>query len=519
MGKILYKHNVRQHASKIKQRLTLLAMTVAFLGTSVGAAAVPLATASATALPLHGCIFDESATTWTLQGNCVSDDQIEVTAGVTVEGGGFTISPNFTKGDNSHNAVIGITGANGVTIHNLKIDGTNGTNLHGINVYESTSVNLNDVTVQNNDRNGVVVNGSNVTVNNISTGNNSWGGIDVDLGGGVLTPAVLTVNGTSTHSENGADIIVDDITKGVTVNDTTVQYSNMMLSAVKRVYTLNATGPTAVLHADNTGNIVPNGGYTNSLHFTFNLSSSNAVRYQLKYWNDLPSSSFKVSTPWNPTDLGSTGHMSTLGVYTDLFTQGEGVHYFSFSACNITNVCTPYSATYAVTYDATAPVVAITNPLNGATVYGTVDVKGSVNDAHPDHYYTVVRNSANVDIAGPGTVNNTSSFTNQHLFNFNTTIVPDGVYTIRLEARDQAGNKDANSVNVVSVTVNNTPDNKNQCKNNGWKNFTKPAFRNQGACTEWVEHHVQDHHDNHNKNDKHEEHHSRFEFWRWSFHF
>ncbi len=163
--------------------------------------------------------------------------------------------------------------------------------------------------------------------------------------------------------------------------------------------------------------------------------------------------------------------------------------------------------------DSVAPVVAITHPANGSTVYGTVDVRGTVTDAHPDHYYTVVKDKNGHVVAGPGTVADSSSFTNQHLFNWNTKAVADGVYTIDLEARDAAGNKDAGSVATVKVTVNNTPDTKNECKDGGWRNFTKPAFRNQGQCVSYVQHHQPNHRDS-----DRDDHHSRWFFSSWFSH-
>jgi hypothetical protein len=139
--------------------------------------------------------------------------------------------------------------------------------------------------------------------------------------------------------------------------------------------------------------------------------------------------------------------------------------------------------------DTQAPDVAITNPTNGSTVQGTVDIKGTVTDANPDHYYLVVKNADGQKVAGPGTVNDTQSFTDQSLYNWDTTQVPDGAYTIDLEARDQAGNKDAGSVATVTVTVNNTVDNKDQCKDGGWATFTSPSFKNQGQCVSYANHH------------------------------
>lgn len=46
------------------------------------------------------------------------------------------------------------------------------------------------------------------------------------------------------------------------------------------------------------------------------------------------------------------------------------------------------------------------------------------------------------------------------------------------------------------------PTNKDQCKNNGWKIFNNPSFKNQGACVEYVEHLKKDH----KKDKEHDEH-------------
>ncbi len=140
--------------------------------------------------------------------------------------------------------------------------------------------------------------------------------------------------------------------------------------------------------------------------------------------------------------------------------------------------------------DTEAPDVEITAPADGAVLTGTVDVHGTVTDANPWRYYTVVRDSSNAVVAGPGTVNDSNSFTDQSLFMWDTTAVPDGTYTIRLEARDQFDNKDAGSVDVITVEVNNIigpPTDKNECKNGGWMTFNSPTFKNQGQCVSYVQ--------------------------------
>ncbi len=210
--------------------------------------------------------------------------------------------------------------------------------------------------------------------------------------------------------------------------------------------------PTATLTANSIS--VPPNGYTSSSTFTFNLSSSpDTTRYQLKYWNNITGSVYKIGTPWNPTNLSA--YSSSLGVYNDHFSQGEGTHYFAFSACDAAGNCSTYSSPFVVTYDHTAPTVSLTAPVI-SLLRGSVDIRGSVQDANPDHYYTVITNSTNHVVAGPGTVSDTNSFVNKLLFTWNTLGVSDGTYTIDLEARDAAGNKNAGSVTTKTVTVDNT---------------------------------------------------------------
>ncbi|USN96388.1 MAG: chitobiase/beta-hexosaminidase C-terminal domain-containing protein [Candidatus Nomurabacteria bacterium] len=111
------------------------------------------------------------------------------------------------------------------------------------------------------------------------------------------------------------------------------------------------------------------------------------------------------------------------------------------------------TVTQHFTIDSMAPVVAITSPSNGDVVRGTVTVSGSVTDVNPDHYYLVIKNSSGHVVAGPGVVNTA----NVADYNWNTSSLPDGTYTIFLAARDAAGNRDGGSEQSVTVTVDNTP--------------------------------------------------------------
>jgi hypothetical protein len=107
--------------------------------------------------------------------------------------------------------------------------------------------------------------------------------------------------------------------------------------------------------------------------------------------------------------------------------------------------------------DKTAPVVDITSP-TGTLLKGTVEIRGTVMDANPHHYWFVVDGAGgNVNLSPyhTGTINDTNSFTDELLALWDTTKVPDGTYTIKLEARDAANNKDAGSKVWLTVTVDN----------------------------------------------------------------
>ncbi|MBC7512380.1 right-handed parallel beta-helix repeat-containing protein [Candidatus Saccharibacteria bacterium] len=191
-----------------------------------GAAAVTLGigmvTSASAAHDSTGCTFDETTPgTWSLTANCTTTATIDVPSNTILEGNGKTISasPSVVS------RVLGITNSENVTVNDLTIEGTNGVRLNGIDVYVSTDVTLNDVTSVNNDKYGLVVNGSEVTVHDLSTSNNSWGGVNVDLGSGVTGPALLTVTGKSEHDElNGKDLYMDDTTQAVDIVDVNGQY-------------------------------------------------------------------------------------------------------------------------------------------------------------------------------------------------------------------------------------------------------------------------------------------------------
>lgn len=139
-----------------------------------------------------------------------------------------------------------------------------------------------------------------------------------------------------------------------------------------------------------------------------------------------------------------------------LFDYGEGKYVIYVKTIDMANNESPESEPYTITYDKTAPDVQITTPTAGF-VGGTVEIRGTVTDANPHHYWFVITNNSNgAQVAGLNTVPDTTSFENKFLMNWNTNGLDDGQYTIKLEARDSADNKDSGSVQWLVVTVDNT---------------------------------------------------------------
>ena len=191
-------------------------------------------------------VYDEASLKAALANNKISNielsqditltSQASITRAVTIDGKNHAVKGSFSKTDNSNNSLLGIMDkTNGVTIKNLTADGTGSTKLHGINISSATDITLENVTVQNNPNSGVTVNSSMVTVKNITTKLNGWGGINVSLGSATPTiPAQLTVVGASVHQESLNDIWIDNAAwTNVNVIEDTAQYTIKTVNGVK----------------------------------------------------------------------------------------------------------------------------------------------------------------------------------------------------------------------------------------------------------------------------------------------
>ena len=136
------------------------------------------------------------------------DALVSISRSVVINGNGHELT--FTGSDISENkggknSFIQITGEATVEINDLTIDGNKSVK-HCINVYgvgEDTKVKLDGVTMENgNEGYGLVVNSAYVTVKDIETSGNGWGGINVDTAG--KEPSKLIVE-SATINETGED--------------------------------------------------------------------------------------------------------------------------------------------------------------------------------------------------------------------------------------------------------------------------------------------------------------------------
>ena len=219
------------------------------------------------------------------------------------------------------------------------------------------------------------------------------------------------------------------------------------------------TVPTAVFTEDNSGDNVPDGGLTNSQFFTFTLgSSSDVTRYQLKYWNDIPGSPYKAGSEWNPNDL--SGYSPVLGTYKDNFTQGDGVHYFAFSACDAAGNCSAYGAPFTVTYDGTAPAVpAHEAPADGAVRTTANQTSVEWSDVTDPSGVTYRYESSLSSATNPGGSFTSPAYVSGPLASsaIPTPGTPEGTYYWHVKAVDGAGNDSAWSTSWRIVVDNTAP--------------------------------------------------------------
>lgn len=167
---------------------------------------------------------------------------------ITLNGNGKKLAATYSHtgvpADNGVYNTVVVVSANGVKVKNLTTTNTStGQKPHGVVVDYKTGVEFTNVTLENG-RAGMIVNGSGVTVTNLTTRNNSWYGVNVDKAN-----AKLTVRGVSSHNEHTHLFTDSRADTSVQVVDPSRQYVRWWEGAGYR-YVLDTSPPTVTAVAD-----------------------------------------------------------------------------------------------------------------------------------------------------------------------------------------------------------------------------------------------------------------------------
>ena len=150
-------------------------------------------------------------------------DDVAVPAGleianenVVIDGNGQTITvDDKTRGKEAQFLIS----AKGVTLKNVTVVSNSD---YAIHVYTATGVTLENVTA-NGGKGSILVNGAEVTLDDVTVINGNWGGIEVSMGKDVNTTPSLTVNGLTHTVKEGTPVIwVDKAGNGSSLDESVV---------------------------------------------------------------------------------------------------------------------------------------------------------------------------------------------------------------------------------------------------------------------------------------------------------
>jgi hypothetical protein len=258
------------------------------------------------------------------------------------------------------------------------------------------------------------------------------------------------------------------------------------------IYECGAISPIQSFHPDWADNTEDDFAYYEYTSFN---APSGTIGINEQMFND---SIFEYNGPWLPGE-------GTYGFAVRAVDNAGNKSAWALSDKTLAGSC-------QITYDNTAPIATVTSHDDGDDVSGTINITGLVTDDNAHHYWFVLQNPSGMTIAGPGVVNDSSSSATPS-FSFDTTTVPNGNYTIKLEARDAADNKVPNdsplladpenvgdSVDWVVINVNNQVlGDRDDCKRGGWRYDFRwhRIFRNQGHCVSHFTSHNSFHQESH----------------------
>lgn len=267
---------------------------------------------------------------------------------------------------------------------------------------------------------GATLTGSAVTISADATDNVAVSSVEFFVGAtsvGVDTTAPYAVTWDSTTVLDG----------NVSITAKATDTSALTTTSAARTVKVDNTGPSVSVTAPSAGAAVSGSSVTVSASAS-DVSGVASVEFFVGAVSIGVDSSGPFSVTWDSTSA-SEGGVSITALATD--TLGHSTA----------------SAARVVTVDNTAPTVTISNPTDGTSVNGSVNIVATVTDA----------SAVVVEFLVNGVVINTDSVGPSYDTAWNTTLEPDGPASLTARATDAAGHVTTSS--AISVTVQNaTPD-------------------------------------------------------------
>ncbi len=202
-------------------------------------------------------------------------------------------------------------------------------------------------------------------------------------------------------------------------------------------------------------------------------------------------------TPLFISSLLASSTISTVGT-------AEGIYFWHVRSLDSIGNKSAWSAPWKVTVDNTVPttpgVPTLTSnisPVVSTSTSGTSTVTvTTISNGTQVWSFTTATDTLSGIASYEYSLNGSSTWINNALSTTITTNFGIGTHTLSVRATDRSGNKSLISIGQVVVSASSTVPtiptqgtliDKKQCKKNGWKTFTNPTFKNQGACISYAE--------------------------------
>ena len=221
--------------------------------------------------------------------------------------------------------------------------------------------------------------------------------------------------------------------------------------------------PTGLTWTDSNSNLVPNNGTTELVSGTASWNQNTEEdfsRYLYKIWNDIEGSPYQGSDSAWTTDLAGVGNTSRSGA----FGQGEGTYHYCVAAVDVTGNQSDCSSVFTVTYeipegsggdevpvtDTVNPVVEITNlvvsndkklsfDLTATDDRSGLEIVGA-NIYNENNSGNILVPIGRLNVPSAGLPSGTLTFSTS-TSDIDVSGLADGTYTLRVIARDHAGNE------------------------------------------------------------------------------